>query len=74
MNLEFSYPIYYIVLLLVSVFLSKFLFIRYLGFAKMFQLTKSTNSRTAHKGTVYTGAGIVFSAVIALCKDELSLS
>jgi len=74
MNFEFSYPIYYILLLIISIFLSKFLFIRYLGFAKKYNLTKSTNSRTAHKGIVYTGAGLVYAAVImvtALVLDDL---
>ena len=72
--MEFSYSIYYVVLLVISIFLSKFLFVRYLGFAKRYKLTKSTNSRTAHKGLVFTGSGVVYASVImvtALVLDDL---
>ena len=74
MIMEFSYSIYYVVLLVISIFLSKFLFVRYLGFAKRYKLTKSTNSRTAHKGLVFTGSGVVYASVImvtALVLDDL---
>ena len=74
MDFKFTYVTYYIALLIISIFLSKFLFVRYLGFAKKFNLVKLTNSRTAHKGIVYTGGGLVYAAVImvtALILDDL---
>ena len=41
-----------------------YIFRRYIGFAKRFNLTKSTNARAAHKGLVFTGGGVVYAAVI----------
>ena len=64
MNSEFPFTIYYFGLLICTVFLSRFIFRRYIGFAKRYNLTKSTNSRAAHKGLVFTGGGVVYSAVI----------
>ena len=55
-------------------FLSRFIFRKYIGFAKRYNLTKSVNSRAAHKGTVFTGGGVVYAAVImvsALILDNL---
>ena len=64
MNSEFPFPIYYLGLLVLTVFLSKFVFRRYIGFAKRYNLVKSTNARASHKGLVFTGGGVVYAAVI----------
>ena len=64
MNSEFPFPVYYIGLLIITVFLSRFVFRRYIGFAKRFNLIKATNSRAAHQGLVFTGGGVVYAAVV----------
>ena len=64
MNSEFPFFIYYIGLLLSTVFLSRFMFRKYIQFAKSYKLIKTVNSRAAHKGTVFTGGGVVYAAVI----------
>ena len=64
MNSEFPFPLYYIGLLLITIFLSRFVFRRYIRFAKRYNLVKSTNARAAHKGLVFTGGGVVYAAVI----------
>ena len=64
MNSEFPFPVYYIGLLIITVFLSRFVFRRYIGFAKRYNLIKATNSRAAHKGLVFTGGGVVYAAVV----------
>ena len=63
MNSEFPFPLYYLGLLVLTVFLSRFVFRRYIGFAKRYNLVKSTNARAAHRG-VSTGGGVVYAAVI----------
>ena len=64
MNSEFPFPLYYFGLFTITVFLSRFVFRRYIGFAKRYNLIKSTNARAAHKGLVFTGGGVVYAAVI----------
>ena len=64
MNSEFPFPIYYLGLLIITLFLSRFVFRRYIGFAKRYNLVKSINQRAAHKGLVFTGGGVVYAAVI----------
>ena len=64
MNSEFPFTLYYLGLLIITVFLSRFIFRRYIGFAKRYHFTKSTNARAAHKGLVFTGGGVVYAAVI----------
>ena len=64
MNSEFPFPLYYLGLLIITGFLSRFIFRRYIGFAKRYNLVKSTNARAAHKGLVFTGGGVVYAAVI----------
>ena len=74
MSFEFSYAIYYLGLLVISIILSNFLFVRFLKFAKKFNLVKSINSRAAHRGIVFTGGGLIYAAVImvsALVLDDL---
>ena len=74
MNSEFPFSLYYFGLLVITVFLSRFVFRRYIGFAKTYNLIKAANSRAAHTGTVFTGGGVVYAAVImvaALILDNL---
>jgi len=74
MNSEFPYPIYYIGLLIITLFLSRFLFKRYIGFANKFNLTIAANSKLSYKGLVYNGGGVIYAAVImvaALVLDNL---
>ena len=75
MNPDFPFfLVYYLGLLIATVFLSRFIFRKYIEFARSYKLVKATNSRAAHKGTVFTGGGIVYAAVImvsALILDNL---
>ena len=75
MNSEFPFfVLYYLGLLVATVFLSRFIFRKYIYFAKSYHLIKAVNSRAAHKGTVFTGGGVVYAAVImvsALILDDL---
>ena len=64
MNSEFPFLVYYLGVLIGTVFLSRFIFAKYIGFAKTYNLVKATNSRAAHKGLVFTGGGVVYAAVI----------
>ena len=64
MNSEFPFLIYYLGVLAGTVFLSRFIFRKYILFAKTYNLVKATNSRAAHKGIVYTGGGVVYAAVV----------
>ena len=67
MNSEFPFfVIYYLGLLTATIFLSRFIFSKYIQFAKSYNLIKAINSRAAHKGTVFTGGGVVYAAVIML--------
>ena len=66
--------VYYLGLLIATIFLSRFIFRKYIQFAKSYNLIKAVNSRAAHKGTVFTGGGVVYAAVImvsALILDNL---
>jgi len=74
MNSEFPFLLYYLGVLAGSVFLSRFIFRKYIQFAKTYNLVKAANSRAAHKGTVFTGGGVVYAAVImvaALILDNM---
>ena len=75
MNSEFPFfVVYYLGLLVATIFLSRFIFRKYIQFAKSYNLIKGVNSRAAHKGTVFTGGGVVYAAVImvsALILDNL---
>jgi len=74
MNSEFSFLLYYFGLLVATILLSRFIFRKYIAFAKTYGMTKASNERAAHKGNVYTGGGVVFAAVImvaALILDNL---
>jgi len=66
--------VYYLGLLTATIFLSRFIFRKYIQFAKSYNLTKAVNSRAAHKGIVFTGGGVVYAAVMmvsALILDNL---
>ena len=64
MNSEFPFLLYYLGVLTATVFLSRFIFRKYIQFAKTYNLVKAANSRAAHKGIVFTGGGVVYAAVI----------
>jgi len=64
MNSEFPFLLYYLGVLTATVFLSRFIFRKYIQFAKTYNLVKTVNSRAAHKGIVFTGGGVVYAAVI----------
>ena len=74
MNSEFPFFIYYIGILISTLFLSRFIFRKYIQFAMRYNLKKPTNDRAVHKGIVFTGGGLVYAAVImvaALILDNL---
>ena len=74
MSPDFFIYIYYLGLFITSIFLSRFIFKKYIQFARSYNLIKAINSRAAHKGTVFTGGGVVYAAVImvsALILDNL---
>ena len=74
MNTDFPFFIYYIGLLIGTLFLSRFIFRKYIQFAMSYNLKKPTNDRAVHKGIVFTGGGLVYAAVImvaALILDNL---
>ena len=64
MNLGFPLYIYYIGLFILIFTLAKFIFRRYLQFAKNFNLVNQANERSAHKGKVFTGGGMVLATVL----------
>ena len=75
MNFEFSFIYYYAAVFLLTLFLARFVFSRYVGFAKRYNMVKNQNARASHKGTVFTGGGVVYAAVImvaALVLDDLA--
>ena len=55
MGVEFPYLIYYIGLLIAVLLLSRFIFRKYIQFAKKYSLKKAHNERTVHKGSALTG-------------------
>ena len=59
-----EYFIYGLIILLFALFLSSFLFKRYIVVAKKYNLYKGYNERSSHSGQVYTGAGIILSLVL----------
>ncbi len=61
---SFPYPIYYLGLLIITVLLARFIFRRYISFAKRYNFIKLSNARASHKGLVFTGGGVVYAAVI----------
>ena len=77
MNIEFTYFFYYFGVFILTLYLSQFIFSRYIGFAKRYKLVKAQSARASHKGQVFTGGGVVFAAVImvaALVLDDLDFT
>jgi len=77
MNIEFNYLFYYFGVFFLTLFLSRFIFSRYVIFAKKYNLVKNPNARASHKGQVFTGGGVVYAAVImvaALVLDDLDFT
>jgi len=77
MTTEFTYIFYYLGVFFLTLFLSRFVFSRYVGFAKRYNLVKGINSRTSHKGQVFTGGGVVYAAVVmvaSLVLDDLDFT
>ena len=66
MNSEFPFIFYYLGLFISTVYLSRFILKKYIHFAKNYNLTDSSNSRTARKGNILTGAGVVFASVVVV--------
>ena len=64
MNLGFPLLLYYVGLSILILILTKFIFTRYLQFARNFNLVNQSNERSAHKGKVFTGGGIVLATVL----------
>ena len=64
MKSEFPFLIYYFGLLIATIFLSKFIFQKYISFASRYKLAKPSGPRAAHKGNVFTGGGVVYAAVL----------
>ena len=60
-----EYFIYGLIILLFTLFLSSFLFKRYIIVAKKYNLYKGYNERSSHSGQVYTGAGILLAFVLS---------
>ena len=65
MNSEFPFfVIYYLGLLIVTIFLSRFIFSKYLQFAKTYNLNNSVNRNFGQKSNILTGGGVVFASVV----------
>ena len=60
-----EYFIYGLIILLFALFLSSFLFKRYIVVARKYNLYKGYNERSSHSGQVYTGAGILLAFVLS---------
>ena len=60
-----EYFVYGLIILLFTLFLSSFLFKRYIIVAKKYNLYKGYNERSSHSGQVYTGAGILLAFVLS---------
>ena len=77
MNFEINYIFYYFGVFILTLYLSRFIFSRYVGFAKRYNLVKAQSARASHTGQVFTGGGVVFAAVImvaALVLDDLDFT
>lgn len=70
--MNFSFLLYYIGIFILSLILSRFIFSRYIGFAKRYNLVKNQNARASHKGQVFTGGGVVYAAVIMVAAVVLN--
>ena len=66
-----EYFIYGLIILLFALFLSSFLFKRYIVVAKKYNLYKGYNDRSSHYGQVYTGSGILLAFVLLVANIVL---
>ena len=66
MKTDFTFIIYYLCLFVIIFNVSRFILIKYIEFASKFNLVKSENSRVLYKGMIFSGAGVVYAAVIML--------
>ena len=66
-----EYFIYGLIILLFALFLSSFLFKRYIVVAKRYNLFKGYNDRSSHSGQVYTGSGILLAFVLLVANIVL---
>ena len=66
-----EYFIYGLIILLFTLFLSSFLFKRYIVVAKKYNLYKGFNERSSHSGQVYTGSGILLAFVLLVANIVL---
>ena len=64
MNLGFPVFLYYVGLFVLVLILTKFIFTRYLQFARNFNLVNTPNQRSVHHGKVFTGGGMVVATVL----------
>ena len=60
-----QYFVYGLIVLVFTLFLSSFLFKRYIVVAKKYNLYKGYNERSSHSGQVYTGSGILLAFVLS---------
>ena len=63
--------IYGLIILLFTLFLSSFLFKRYIVVARKYNLYKGYNDRSSHLGQVYTGSGILLAFVLLVANIVL---
>ena len=66
-----EYFIYGLIILLFTLFLSIFLFKRYIVVARKYNLYKGYNDRSSHLGQVYTGSGILLAFVLLVANIVL---
>ena len=66
-----EYFIYGLIILLFTLFLSSFLFKRYIIVAMKYNLYKGYHDRSSHSGQVYTGAGILLAFVLLVANIVL---
>ena len=66
-----EYFIYGLIILLFTLFLSSFLFKRYIVVARKYNLYKGYNDRSSHLGQVYTGSGILLAFVLLVANIVL---
>ena len=66
-----EYFIYGLIILLFTLFLSSFLFKRYIVVARKYNLYKGYNERSSHFGQVYTGSGILLAFVLLVANIVL---
>ena len=64
MKTDFPFLIYYLGLAIVTIFCSRFIFSKYIQFAKTYNLTNSLERNLGQKSNILTGGGVVFASVL----------